>query len=271
MPGYRNTAVTSKTSEVIPPLLHTGKALSAFTHLRIFGHQVSRKMRIYCSKCRGERQRDWKAGNHDLQRQTESVGGCSARRRAKGGMRVLSYVPGCSEEEWNSLFSMSIADRTQHYAVNCRKRSLAPASGNKHSNSRNSWDLERMFHTSTSGEIKEIRQTSTLGKAEPALRHNDGVDTFSRPVFCGFLFTNWLSNIMSFIRRLFYSSLYEWVGYWCLDSLPPFFSGSFVDFTLQTTRVQAFLAVWLLRVCPLFGGWHSWSWWPQSTGNTQDM
>lgn len=43
--------------------------------------------------------------------QTQSIGGCSAQRRAKGGMRaVFSYDPSCSEEEWNNLFSISIAD-----------------------------------------------------------------------------------------------------------------------------------------------------------------
>lgn len=155
---------------------------------------ISRKMWIYCSKCRGEWQCDWRAGNHDLQRQTESVGGCSAGRRAKGA--VLSYVLGCSEEEWSNMFSTSIVDETQNYAVNCRKRPLSLASGNKHSNSRNSWALEYMYHTSTSGEMEEkIRQTSildNLGKAEPGLRHSDGADTSSRPVFCAFLFTNWL-------------------------------------------------------------------------------
>lgn len=49
-----------------------------------------------------------------------------------------------------------------------------------------------------------------------------------------------------------------WTGYWCSDSLPLFFSGSFVDFTLQKTWEQTFLAAWSLRVCSLFGDWHSW-------------
>lgn len=37
---------------------------------------------------------------------------------------VFSYDPGCSEEEWNNFGSISTADGTQTYAVNCRKNAI---------------------------------------------------------------------------------------------------------------------------------------------------
>lgn len=162
-------------------------------HLPIWsflGHQISRKMWVYCSKSRGGRQWDWEAGSPDLQGQ-KNLGGCPAQRTAEGGVRdVLSCSsaalrrmeqPACHfHRRWDTKLCCQLQGKV--ISSSFRKQNIqAAGTAEPEGIGITPPPLERLK--------EEIRQTSILNNQPWGME----MEQISLPgLFSGFPFANWL-------------------------------------------------------------------------------